>query len=166
MTARAFSVLFNQFQEGPEADPADVPVSTVLMHCHCFGSQRLTVVLPLPSLTLICCGIRARGRAPLRFISASTGIVMSDGATHPSVPLLDSGRHRPSSVKVQSALHLLFFSLHFHFLNWVTGRVGSRDLVWTSSCSWIHWAGVERQFHAWQHRTLFLQRGLLLQKGT
>lgn len=29
--------------------------------CHCFGSQMLTVALPLPSLNLKCCGIRGQG---------------------------------------------------------------------------------------------------------
>lgn len=96
--------------------------------CHCFGSQRLTVALPLPSLTLICCGIRARGWALRCFICAVLDIIMLERAMYPSVLLLDSGRDHPCSVKVQSLFYpiisefwkpnfdirvLFFFSLHF-----------------------------------------------------
>lgn len=128
--------------------------------CHCFGSQRSTVLLLLPSLTLICCGIRARGWAPRCFISVSMDIIMLERATYPSVLLLDSGRHRPCSVKLQSEhfrLDISSFFLLAHSLPELSkGRcymvvtwflvhvIPCRDLVWKSSCYWIHWAGVER----------------------
>lgn len=80
---------------------------------HCFGSQRSTVALLLPSLTLICCGIRARGWAPRCFISVSMDIKMLERATYPSVLLLDSGRDRTCSVKVQSEHFRLDISSFF-----------------------------------------------------
>lgn len=72
------------------------------------------MALLLPSLTLICCGIRAQGWAVRRFISVSMAIIMLEGATCPPVPLLDSGRDHPCSVKVQSE-HFSMYLIHLHF---------------------------------------------------
>lgn len=67
---------------------------------------------PPPSLTHICCGIRARGWALRCFISVTMDIIMLERAIKPFVLLLDSGSGRPYSVKVQS----LFLSDHLRVL--------------------------------------------------
>lgn len=69
--------------------------------CHCFGSQRFTVALPLPSLNLTCCGIRAHGWALRWFIAVILDITMWERAMSPSVQLLESGRDHLWSAKVQ-----------------------------------------------------------------
>lgn len=71
------------------------------------------MAFPLPSITLICCGIRARGWALRCFISATLDIIMLEWATCPPVLLLDGGRHLLCSVKVQSLFYQIDSDLQF-----------------------------------------------------
>lgn len=66
-----------------------------------FASQWWTVVLRRASLTLGLCGVRAPGGAQRCVITVTMDTITSEGTTSLCVLLLDSGRHRRCSVKVQ-----------------------------------------------------------------